>query len=355
MANDFFDATVLQVGSVLAKSSHLNDISNAVETAFDLVDTATGAHTITSHIDTTATGAELEALTNASNADALHVHTAAGVTDFDTEVGNHTDVTANTSSRHDEAHSIASHNDSTATGVELELLTDGSNSDSLHVHTATGVTDFDTEVGNNTTVAANTAARHDESHTVISHSDTTATGAELEALTDDSMADTLHRHSELSASDGSPNPALSVDGTGLVSLGAGAGINEFSTDETLSGDSDSAVPTEQAVKAYVDNATSGIEAVNMTGLATKTLDCAAVKIFELSNFTVNTEISFSNFNIGNTVMLIFDNADAITSLTFSDVIIWPDGTSPTYTSDVDTIILTKGTSTILGAGSLGLV
>jgi len=30
------------------------------------------------------------------------------------------------------------------------------------------------------------------------------------ALVDDSMADTLHRHSELSASDGSPNPALTV-------------------------------------------------------------------------------------------------------------------------------------------------
>ncbi|MFA5037810.1 MAG: hypothetical protein WC479_11630, partial [Candidatus Izemoplasmatales bacterium] len=30
-------------------------------------------------------------------------------------------------------------------------------------------------------------------------------------LRDDSMADALHRHSELSASDGSPNPALSVD------------------------------------------------------------------------------------------------------------------------------------------------
>lgn len=37
-------------------------------------------------------------------------------------------------------------------------------------------------------------------------------------LTDDSMADTLHRHSELSASDGTPNPALSVDTGGDVTL-----------------------------------------------------------------------------------------------------------------------------------------
>jgi hypothetical protein len=38
-------------------------------------------------------------------------------------------------------------------------------------------------------------------------------------LTDNSMADTLHRHSELSASDGSPDPALSVDASGKVGIG----------------------------------------------------------------------------------------------------------------------------------------
>lgn len=90
------------------------------------------------------------------------------------------------------------------------------------------------------------------SHAIASHSDTTATGAELETLTDDSMADALHRHSELSASDGTPNPALSVDAAGLVSLINGTGINEFSTDGTLAGNSDDAVPTEKAVKTYSD-------------------------------------------------------------------------------------------------------
>lgn len=38
-------------------------------------------------------------------------------------------------------------------------------------------------------------------------------------LRDDSMADTLHRHSELSASDGTPNPALSVASDGKVGIG----------------------------------------------------------------------------------------------------------------------------------------
>jgi hypothetical protein len=41
---------------------------------------------------------------------------------------------------HAEAHTIASHSDTTATGAELETLTDGSNADALHVHSASGIT-----------------------------------------------------------------------------------------------------------------------------------------------------------------------------------------------------------------------
>ena len=55
------------------------------------------------------------------------------------------------------------------------------------------------------------------SHTIVSH-DTDTTGAELTSLADNSMVDTLHRHSELSASDGTPDRALVVDAAGKVSL-----------------------------------------------------------------------------------------------------------------------------------------
>ena len=41
--------------------------------------------------------------------------------------------------------------------------------------------------------------------------------------------------------------------TGKLSLTSGTGINEFSTDVNLAGNSDDAVPTEKAVKTYVDN------------------------------------------------------------------------------------------------------
>lgn len=49
--------------------------------------------------------------------------------------------------------------------------------------------------------------------------------------------------------------AGNIDITGTLQLPNGTSINEFSTDTTLSGDSDNAVPTEKAVKTYVDSAT----------------------------------------------------------------------------------------------------
>lgn len=47
----------------------------------------------------------------------------------------------------------------------------------------------------------------------------TGSMANLNTLRDDSMADALHRHSELSASDGSPNPAVQVDADGIAGIG----------------------------------------------------------------------------------------------------------------------------------------
>jgi len=55
------------------------------------------------------------------------------------------------------------------------------------------VSDFDAEVAKNEDLIANTAARHDEAHAIDSHSDTTATGAELDELTGGGET-ALHSH-----------------------------------------------------------------------------------------------------------------------------------------------------------------
>ncbi len=57
-----------------------------------------------------------------------------------------------------------------------------------HPHEVSEVLDFDPGE------YLKTADNHDEAHTVVSHSDTTATGAELETLTDGSDAGALHTH-----------------------------------------------------------------------------------------------------------------------------------------------------------------
>jgi len=79
--------------------------------------------------------------------------------------------------------------------------------------------------GANITNTGGVLSVHAQSHTVASHSDTTATGANLNTLTNNSMADTLHRHSELAASDGSPDPVISVSADGeTVTVGQAAAI-----------------------------------------------------------------------------------------------------------------------------------
>ena len=55
---------------------------------------------------------------------------------------------------------------------------------------------------------------HAESHNIASHSDTSATGAELNSLTNNNIVDGLHRHSELVAADGAPDPGFSLDNSG---------------------------------------------------------------------------------------------------------------------------------------------
>ena len=173
----------------------------------------------------------METLTDGSNADLLHDHAASGYTDplttkgdlvgFSTvtdripvgsegellfvtgadaegvawrdvveadiaDLGTHVHTHASTTGRtaddhHAEVHTVVSH-DTTATGANLTSLTDDSDAGTLHNHD-----------GDFVTHAALGDAHHTEAHTVASHSDTTGTGAELNELTDGSTT-VLHAH-----------------------------------------------------------------------------------------------------------------------------------------------------------------
>ena len=287
MANDYFDASQVQVGSGRARSSHLNDISDAVETAFDSVETEMDTNTAhvysdgSNHSDVVSNTADILAhtiSTGSSHSDVVantaHRHSdGIGHSLVDSnrshslgDGSDHADVANNTSARHDEFHTVASHSDTSATGTQLNELVQTISPTNLHKHnmlsapTDTGVVYVNdaatqVEIGSNynlavtetgifgnidcygnivvsgtiagrdvasdgTEIDLNTASRHDESHTIASHSDTTATGSDIESLTDGSPdSDVLHRHRELR--DNYDNLIVTVSGGVLTVYHAG--------------------------------------------------------------------------------------------------------------------------------------
>jgi len=232
------------------------------------------AHSVASHNDTTATGAELETLTDGSNADSLHAHVPASHTHVEVDVTDldHDDVDAIHDNVASEISAITAKG--TPTTADFLLIEDAAAANvkkhitigdlpaaapASHTHVEVDVTDLDHDdvdaihdnvaseisaITNKATGAAgdffiieDSAAanvkkhllmsgirvtesqvtdldhdhpdsehthaglsgigvddHHSEAHTVASHSDTTATGAELETLTDGSNADALHVH-----------------------------------------------------------------------------------------------------------------------------------------------------------------
>jgi Chaperone of endosialidase len=70
---------------------------------------------------------------------------------------------------------------------------------------------------------------------------------------------------------GEPNPAAKLVINGDLKLQAGIAINQFSNDGTLADNSDLSVPTEKAVKTYVESQITGLNTALVNGLATKAL------------------------------------------------------------------------------------
>ena len=143
---------------------------------------------------------------------------------------------------------------------------------------------------------------HAESHTVASHSDTTATGAELETLTDGSDADSLHTH------DGKLDDV--VDDT-TPQLGG----------------------TLDAVTNSIENLGAVEEEVNTVAAsgATETLDVSTYGVHDVTMDEACT-FTFSNpapSGDASSFALILRGAFTPTLPASVD---WPDGAAPTYTT-----------------------
>ena len=106
------------------------------------------------------------------------------------------------------------------------LTTDGTGHDSFSDYVANEHLDWTASVGTihagnytNTTYTSSDFTHDDLIAGTIADHDTVTTGTELTSLADNSIVNTLHRHSELVASDGAPDPALTVNASGYVGIG----------------------------------------------------------------------------------------------------------------------------------------
>ena len=91
---------------------------------------------------------------------------------------------------------------------------------------------------------------------------------------------------------GTTTPTAKLEVIGNLRLEAGATVNEFSSDGTFSSNSELAVPTERAVKTYVDGEIATVNTTLNTALSTKAaLNGSATEDFQTRNLTVNGNLT----------------------------------------------------------------
>ena len=133
--------------------------------------------------------------------------------------------------------------------------------------TSKTITDLQAEIDSDiTTHAALSGAHHAESHTIASHSDTTATGVELETLTDGSDADSLHTHAVNDAKVTNATHTGDVTGATALTIGAdkvndthidwGTGVNQVSAVDVPIADAGVIITATEVESALQENRTA---------------------------------------------------------------------------------------------------
>lgn len=105
--------------------------------------------------------------------------------------------------------------------------------------------------------------------------------------------------------------ANAVTGVASLTLASGATVTEFSTDDTMAGNSDAAVPTEQSVKAYVDGAIT-----NLTADSTPAIMADYVATYDASA-TTNKKVLLDNLPYQNHPNRVRGFNDFISSVNIS--------------------------------------
>jgi hypothetical protein len=96
---------------------------------------------------------------------------------------------------------------------------------------------------------------------------------------------------------------FSVDNGGGIIVNGGQRITEFSVDTTLAGNSDLALPTEAAVKTYVDNKTSKLDYITIT----QNVDLDTIESDVTTNNSKVTNATHTGEVTGSTTLTIADN------------------------------------------------
>jgi hypothetical protein len=146
-----------------------------------------------------------------------------------------------------------------------------------HTHTAANITDFDTEVANNTAVAANTAKVSNATHTG-DVTGSTALAIADNAVTFDKMQQLSNRRviGNMSGSIANPEPITIID------------------DDTMGTAANNSLATSESIKAYVDSQVTSVVSNFSTGWATSH---GSVTVANGSTHTITHNLGTTNVTV----------------------------------------------------------